>query len=96
VITDPEKRFAPPLAHLRQLCGLTPAEPRLAMALAHGEDLKAAASELATAYTTARTQLASIFRKTRTERRSQLVRLLLQREWPMEEGFAFPGNCLGG
>lgn len=76
VITDPE---APTVSHnvLRKLYGLAPAEIRLAIKLAGGISLHTAASELAISYKTARTQLATIFRKTSTSRQGELVKILL-------------------
>jgi DNA-binding CsgD family transcriptional regulator len=47
------------------------------MRLALGEDLRAAAEAIGIRYSTARTQLAAIFRKTETSRQGELVRLLM-------------------
>ena len=77
VIADPEKRVVPPLESLRAIFALTPSEARLAQRLAQGDDLYGAASALGITYGTARVQLASVFRKTRTRRQGELVRLLL-------------------
>lgn len=77
VIADPEKRELLPADRLRAVYGLTPSEARLAAKLAAGDDLKEAAGTLGIRYTTARTQLAAIFRKTETNRQGELVRLLL-------------------
>lgn len=76
-IADPEREPVLPVGKLRVLYGLTPAEARLAIHLANGEDLRAAADALGIAYTTARVQLSAIFRKTGTNRQAALVKLLL-------------------
>lgn len=77
VIADPEHRPAPPEERLRAVYGLTPSEARLAVHLATGEDLHAAADKIGIRYSTARTQLAAIFRKTETNRQGELVRMLM-------------------
>jgi DNA-binding CsgD family transcriptional regulator len=56
---------------------MTSSEARLAARLAAGDELKTAAGELGIAYSTARTQLAAIFRKTETRRQGELVKVLL-------------------
>jgi DNA-binding CsgD family transcriptional regulator len=56
---------------------LTPAEARLAAALAEGESLEEAAGLLGITRNTARTHLKRIFAKTGTNRQGALVRLLL-------------------
>jgi DNA-binding CsgD family transcriptional regulator len=76
VIADPEMRVLP-AERLSALYGLTPSEARLAMHLAMGEDLRVAAEAIGIRYSTARTQLAAIFRKTETSRQGELVRLLM-------------------
>jgi DNA-binding CsgD family transcriptional regulator len=58
------------------LFGLTPAEARLAAALAAGRSVHEAAIEIGIAVKSARTYLERIFRKTGTSRQSQLVALL--------------------
>jgi DNA-binding CsgD family transcriptional regulator len=60
----------------RRLFDLTPAEARLAAALASGVSLKDAAVHQGIKFSTARSYLESIFRKTRTRQQSQLVALL--------------------
>lgn len=77
VIVDPELRDQVPLERLRALYGLTPSEARIAAALASGEDLRKMADSFGITYATARSQLATIFRKTETSRQSELIRLLL-------------------
>jgi DNA-binding CsgD family transcriptional regulator len=61
---------------LTGLFDLTPAEVKLAIALAKGLNLKAAAAEAGLQFSTVRTYLARIFRKTGTNQQSQLVALL--------------------
>ena len=76
-VTDPEIRPSLPLQRLREAFELTEAEARLAVMLAHGEDLRRAAEQLNISYGTARTRLAQIFQKTDTRRQAELVRLIL-------------------
>lgn len=61
---------------LRQRFALTPAETRLALALAGGGCLRAAAERNGVRVSTARVQLKSIFWKTETHRQAELVALL--------------------
>lgn len=61
---------------VRHLFDLTPSEARLAAALAGGVSLKDAAIRQGIRFSTARSYLESIFRKTRTRQQSQLVALL--------------------
>jgi DNA-binding CsgD family transcriptional regulator len=61
---------------LTGLFDLTPAEVNLAAALAKGLSLKAAAAEAGLQFSTMRTYLNRIFRKTGTNQQSQLVALL--------------------
>ncbi|MDB5657157.1 MAG: Cyanate lyase [Tardiphaga sp.] len=62
--------------HARRLFDLSPAEARLAAALASGVTLKDAAIHQGIRFSTARSYLEGIFRKTRTRQQSQLVALL--------------------
>jgi DNA-binding CsgD family transcriptional regulator len=61
---------------LRTRFGLTPAETRLALALANGMGLRDAAERNGVRLSTARVQLKSIFSKTETHRQAELVALL--------------------
>ncbi|MDE2597558.1 MAG: helix-turn-helix transcriptional regulator, partial [Sphingomonadales bacterium] len=61
---------------LRDLLGLTPAEARLAAALAEGGTLVGTARRLGIAHNTAKVQLRAIFAKTGVNRQAQLVALL--------------------
>lgn len=76
-LVDPEQRRASPDARLRQSFGLTPAEARLALALANGSSLAEIADEQRVTIETLRTHLKRIFDKTGTRRQSNLVRLVL-------------------
>src|SRR5262249_33709747 len=62
---------------LRSHFGLTQAEGRLALHLVAGETLRCAAVKLSITYETARSQLKSIFKKTRTHRQAELVIVIL-------------------
>jgi DNA-binding CsgD family transcriptional regulator len=59
---------------LMQLFGLTPAEARLARALAAGESLESYSRTAGVRLPTARTQLKAVFEKTGINRQSELVR----------------------
>ena len=61
---------------LTGLFDLTPAEARLATALTAGQSLKAAAAGNGVTFSTARTYLDRIYRKTGANQQSQLVALL--------------------
>lgn len=68
--------FVPSAGILTGLFDLTPAEARLASALASGQPLEAAAAACGITVKSARTYLERIFRKTGTHQQSQLVALL--------------------
>jgi len=76
-ITDPELEPRMNARHFEELYGLTPAEAKLAKALAAGQSLSEAAEELSVGQSTLRSHLKSIFVKTQTKRQSELVRLLM-------------------
>ena len=59
------------------LYGLTPAEERLALALASGRTLAESARQLGVRLSTARGVLRAVFEKTSTNRQANLVRLVL-------------------
>jgi DNA-binding CsgD family transcriptional regulator len=61
---------------LAELYGLSPAESRLAVALAFGKRLSELVGEFGVQITTLRTQLSSILKKCEVERQSDLVRLI--------------------
>ena len=62
---------------LAELYGLSPAESRIAIAVADGKSLTALAAEFGLSIATLRTQLSSILRKCEVRRQSDLVRLVL-------------------
>jgi DNA-binding CsgD family transcriptional regulator len=62
--------------HIRGLFDLTAKEASIAAALVSGRSLKSAAEAASVQYSTARTHLESIFRKTGVQQQSQLVALL--------------------
>jgi DNA-binding CsgD family transcriptional regulator len=64
-------------AALRRAFDLTPAEARLLAALTEGERLQDFADRLGVSVATAKTHLASVFRKTGTRRQAELVRVAL-------------------
>ena len=63
-------------SELAELYGLSPAECRLAIAVAFGKRLTELAGEFGVQITTLRTQLSSILKKCEVERQSDLVRLI--------------------
>jgi DNA-binding CsgD family transcriptional regulator len=63
-------------AELSELYGLSPAESRLAIAIAFGKRLNELPGEFGVQITTLRTQLSSILKKCEVERQSDLVRLI--------------------
>lgn len=75
-LVDPERSFEPTDAVLVQFLGLSPAEARVAKAVARGGGLAEVAESLGVSRNTVRTQLASIFSKTGTRRQADLARLL--------------------
>lgn len=77
VINNAEWAAKVPSAFLQQRYGMTPAEARLAAALANGASLQQAAERFGVVKGTVRTQLKQIFAKTHTQRQSDLVRLLV-------------------
>lgn len=65
------------LAHLQGTYGLTPAEIRMAEALANNQTLEHFAERSGISRATARSHLARVFSKTGTSRQAELVRLLV-------------------
>ncbi len=76
-VHDPETSPEVSSEMLRGLFSLTPAEVRLAAALARGVRLKIVAERFGISPQTARTQLKAVFGKTGTHRQADLVRLIL-------------------
>ena len=77
LVTDPDRRPVPSDETIRALLSLTPAEARLARALAEGLTLERAAHRLGLTVGTARTRLKTIFHKADVHRQIDLVRLVL-------------------
>lgn len=77
LISDPDRQTGPAIPHLQKLFNMTPAEARLAVHLANGVSLRAAAQPLGITYGTARARLTQLFEKTGTRSQSALIRLLL-------------------
>ncbi len=65
-------------ATLQKIFGLTPAEAKLAIEIAHGQTLDDIAAEHRVSPATARKQLASVLSKTYTHRQAELVALLVR------------------
>jgi DNA-binding CsgD family transcriptional regulator len=78
VIVDPEVRRDVQSELLAQAYGLTPAEIRLATALAAGDELRDIADRHSISLHTARSQLKALMSKTATRRQSELVALLIK------------------
>ncbi|WP_198411757.1 response regulator [Microvirga flavescens] len=77
-VLDPERR--PPLDQkvVAQMYGLTPAEARLATAIADGKRLEEISDAFQVSQTTISFHLQNLFRKTQTSRQTDLVALLIR------------------
>lgn len=80
LVADPERTPAVLPEQLRQLYRLTPAEATVALNLSAGDTPRTIAERLGIARPTVAAHLASIFKKTGTNRQTELVRLILQSE----------------
>ncbi|KAA0700663.1 LuxR family transcriptional regulator [Neorhizobium sp. P12A] len=76
LIDDPEEKFQQRPATLVKLFGLTRVEAEIALLLGQGMSLHEIATHRAVSYETARAHLKSIYRKTDTNRQSELSLLL--------------------
>lgn len=76
VVNDLEDKRLPAEEKLRLVFGLTPAEARIALRLATGEDVGVAAEMLGISAGTVRNHLKAIFVKTGTHRQGDLLRLI--------------------
>ena len=76
-IIDPEARVSVSEQRLRDVFGLSRAESRVALALFEGLTPKQAAASLCLSFFTVRGHLVRIFEKTRTNRQSELLRLMM-------------------
>ena len=83
LITDPDDRSRPDEAILRAAFGLTPSEVRLARSLAAGEELDADAGWFSREAKLR--QLRAIYKKTKTNRRRELVQLLISLRPPTQK-----------
>jgi DNA-binding CsgD family transcriptional regulator len=86
LVTQPGYHRVATVQQLIQIFDLSPAEARLARAVAHGQDLETFATEQGVKMTTVRTQMASIHSKTRVKRQTDLVRLILSVPCARDEG----------
>jgi DNA-binding CsgD family transcriptional regulator len=75
-ISDPDRTDNPTVQSLRQAFDLTHREAQMAIAIAHGHGLQAAAEQMGVALTTARTQLQQAFAKTGTRHQAELAALV--------------------
>jgi DNA-binding CsgD family transcriptional regulator len=76
LLSDPETAFALPCQTLRNCFGLTEKEAGLALEIAEARTPEEYASANAVTIATVRTQLRSIFAKTKTNGQADLIRLL--------------------
>jgi len=76
LLMDGRRPLPCPVDHVAQLFRLTPAEARLACALASGSTLMQHARSSAVALSTVRTQLRHVLRKSSLHRQSDLVRVI--------------------
>ena len=75
-ISDPDRMDEPSVDSLRQAFDLTYREAQVAIAIAHGHGLQAAAQSMGVAVTTARSQLQQAFSKTGTSHQAELAALV--------------------
>lgn len=75
LLSDPDTERLPTARHLEQTYGLTPAEVRVAVALAKGVSIEDIAGQGQVAVGTVRNQLKQVLSKTDTHRQAALVRL---------------------
>jgi DNA-binding CsgD family transcriptional regulator len=77
-ISDPQERTELPGDLLRRSYGLTRAECRLVLLLVEGNSLTESAISLCVTLNTVKTQLKSVFAKTKVSRQADLIRLLFR------------------
>jgi DNA-binding CsgD family transcriptional regulator len=75
-ISDPDRTDEPSVDSLRRAFDLTYREAQVAIAIAHGHGLQAAAQSMGVAVTTARSQLQQAFSKTGTRHQAELAALI--------------------
>ena len=76
-ITDPQAVQLPSVERLGELYGLTPTEAKVACEFARGQSYKQVAQRLKISEDTVRAHIKQIYPKTRVNRQSDLVRLVL-------------------
>jgi DNA-binding response OmpR family regulator/DNA-binding CsgD family transcriptional regulator len=76
-VTDPERRLSAAAEAVAQLYGLSPAETRLALALARGLRLEEIADEFGISRNTVSYTMKNLFRKTDTDRQADLISLFI-------------------
>ncbi len=81
LICDPDAAVDVPASVLEQLFGLTAAEARVAQRVAHGDSADTVAASLGVSRNAIKYHLKTIYRKTQTNRQTQLARLLAQLSW---------------
>lgn len=77
LVSHGRRRRVLTVQQLMQLFGLTPAEARLARAIAAGESLESYAAAAGVGLSTVKTQLRAVFDKTGTQRQAELARQLV-------------------
>jgi DNA-binding CsgD family transcriptional regulator/PAS domain-containing protein len=75
-LIDPDRTDAPSVKSLRRAFDLTYREAQMAIAIARGTGLQAAADAMGVALTTARSQLQQVFAKTGTRQQAELAALV--------------------
>lgn len=92
VVVDPERVPRPGTELLKRVFGFTAAEARVALRLLDGRTPEEAAGDLGISGATLRVHLAHLFRKTRTNRQAELIRVLMSYPWDaLTAGEANPG-----
>jgi DNA-binding CsgD family transcriptional regulator len=77
LISQPNHHPVATLQQLMQLFKFSPAEARLARAVAHGQELESFALDQGVKMTTIRSQMAAIFTKAQVKRQTELAKLIL-------------------
>jgi DNA-binding CsgD family transcriptional regulator len=77
LISQPNRYRVATIEQLIQVFKFSPAEARLARAVAHGQELESFALEQGVKMTTIRSQMASIFTKAQVKRQTELAKLIL-------------------
>jgi DNA-binding CsgD family transcriptional regulator len=88
LVSQPGYHRVATVKQLIQIFNLSPAEARLARAVAHGQELETFAAEQGVKMTTVRTQMAAVHAKTHVRRQIDLVRLILSVPCAREAGYS--------